>query len=141
MRSRFGWALVLVLLSGSPAAAQSGITDWTARAYQSGSSTPVAALPIPVTAAICDQAPDPQPPPVAPLNPSHVEWDDPDRPGRMCSYHDPQGNVPLFSGLAPGLYDFTLTASNIGGEGAESARVPFRAGLPPPAPTGVGLRP
>jgi len=68
-------------------------------------------------------------------NPNLIEWDDPDRPGRICSYQEVEGG-PLYW-LADGSYEAGLRAWGSGGVSLESPRAAFMLGDAESTPSGL----
>lgn len=119
----------------------------TAYLYASGAdpttATPLAVLPIGVSAMTMDQVPIATLPSPA-VNWSQnltVYWDDPLNVGKQVHAAVAPLATPIGSGgkgLAPGLYDLRLTATIAGVESAKSAAWPVQvAPPPPPVLTGV----
>jgi len=113
--------------------AQTGTPSiWVFRIYQAGTTTQVG-IPVTVTAANvpCDLAPVTG---MSNVNPNRWRFTDPARPLRQCEYPD----STRLGALSDGSYEGTITAGNVDGSSAETARIPFvRRRLNPPAvPTG-----
>lgn len=124
-----------VLLCPSVASAQA-ITAWTLRIFNAGATTALSTTDLLAANVICNQAP---PPAGSAVNPSRVAFDDVGNAGRVCIWTDP-GTGPLFSVPFGGAFEASLTATNVAGTSAESARASFtRPGLAPGAPMGVRL--
>lgn len=128
------WLTLALLLLASTVHAQP-ITKWTLRTYNVGAPLPVAG---PTDLLAANVACNVDPATITPSpNPSKAAWDDPANAGKSCVWTDP-GTGPLLSTPFGGNYEATLTASNVTGTSAESARVPFtHPGTIPGAPTGL----
>jgi hypothetical protein len=132
--------IALLLLLAVPAAAQT-IDGYRLNVYPSGAgvaATPTTFFDFLSTAVTCNLAPTP-PVTGVPVNPSRVEWDDPNVTGRICRWTD-DGKGPLFSVPFGGSYEAGLQAFNAAGRGPESNRAPFsRLAAPASAPTALRL--
>lgn len=135
------WCLTaLLMLSATPALAQTGTpTNYILRVYNGTSTTLVGTpLTIPASAVLCNQVKVTATPPT--LNPTEWRWNDPANPTtRDCVFND----ATRLTALADGAYEGTASASNADGESAESNRFPFvrRRPNPPAAPSGLRLTP
>ena len=128
-------AMLCWLLYPSLASAQA-ITSWTLRIFNTGAPVALSTTSLLAANVICNQA---QPPAGSAVNPSRVVFDDAITLGRVCIWTDP-GAGPLFSVPFGGAFEASLTATNIAGTSAESARASFtRPGLAPGVPMGVRL--
>lgn len=128
--------LVLVILLGvlsRPAFAQT-TTSYILKYYNAGAPSPVQTETIQAASAVCNQV---LPTIVGNVNPNKAIWNDPVNTGKFCIYTEATGG-PLFS-LPVGSYEGTLTATNVVGNSAESARVSFVEGAVPAAPTGLRI--
>ena len=128
-------ALCAVVLCPSLVSAQA-ITAWTLRIFNTGAPVALSTTSLLAANVVCNQAP---PPAGSAVNPSRVVFDDAITLGRVCIWTDP-GAGPLFSVPFGGAFEASLTATNIAGTSAESARASFtRPGLAPGVPMGVRL--
>ena len=128
-------AVLCGLLCPSVASAQA-ITSWTLRIFNTGAPVALSTTSLLAANVVCNQAP---PPAGSAVNPSRVVFDDAITLGRVCIWTDP-GAGPLFSVPFGGAFEASLTATNIAGTSAESARASFtRPGLAPGVPMGVRL--
>lgn len=133
-------ALALLLAASTSATAQS-VDGYRLNVYPSGAApaaTPTTFFDFLNSATTCNLAPTP---PVVgvPVNPSRVEWDDPNVTGRICRWTD-DGKGPLFAVPFGANYEAALQAFNAAGRGPESNRAPFaRTAAPAIAPTGLRL--
>lgn len=128
--------LVLAALSlASVATAQNApITDYLVKYYAPGAPAPLQSTdPFSATAVLCGQAAPASN--TSTVNPTRIVWDDPTTAGRVCIYAPAAGSTLL--SFPVGAYEATLTAINVVGPGAESARVPFSRAVVAAAPAGL----
>ena len=137
---RWALAAIVIGLAASPAAAQT-IDGYRLNVYPAGAAptaTPTTFFDFLTGAITCNLAPTP-PVTGVPVNPSRVEWDDPNVTGRICRWTD-DGKGPLFSVPFGASYEAGLQAFNAAGRGPESNRAPFaRLAAPAIVPTGLRL--
>lgn len=123
------------LLVASLVSAQS-IDKWTLRLFNTGAASPLSTTDLLAANVVCNQV---APVTTSTVNPNKAIFDDPLNVGKVCIWTDP-GTGPLFSVPFGGTFEGSLSATDITGASAESARSPFtRPGFVPAVPTGLRL--
>jgi hypothetical protein len=131
-------AIIALALLAAPAQAQN-IDGYRLNIYPAGAAdgaTPTTFFDFVNSATTCNLVAS-APTAGTPVNPTRVEWDDPNNTGRVCRWTDP-GTGPLFAVPFGSTYDARLQAFNAAGRGPESNRAPFsRLAAPATVPTGL----
>ncbi len=114
--------VVLVLgFLAFPASAQT-IDSYELAFYNAGAASPISAYPFVATTVACGLTASP--PGASAVNPTRINWDDPDLPGLVCEHVFVAGSA-LFALPIPGSYEGVLVAINEVDPSPESNRAPF----------------
>ena len=116
-------------------AAQTAQTDSYELRFYQGGAAPVTTYTFVVADVECDLQPIIVP--IRNVNPTRIQWADPDRAGRSC-LHDTAASTTELLGLPVGTWEVTLVAINEAGDVGESGRsAPFSRINPPAVLTEV----